>query len=234
MVEIAGGDGEASGDGPAEPRDEAADTSLLGRRIFGDRTGGKACAWVVSGDLRVLFGIGTEIGFVVRRYPRRSLAGSLDEATFEAVRVPEADAVLGVNVGAVDGRTLRSRPICVSRRSLAMTGGVCISTVLAYTAKSPCTSASSRRRSGDGFELGLQLGHFLIGEKLHGKQGEVVLIEVYVVVHALNAFLSVSSALRILVLTVPSGSPVISAISECVRPSKKAISRVFLCSGGSF
>ena len=35
------------------------------------------------------------------------------------------------------------------------------------------------------------------------------------------------------VLTVPSGSPVISAISEWVRPSKKAISRVLRCSRGS-
>ena len=43
-----------------------------------------------------------------------------------------------------------------------------------------------------------------------------------------------SSALRMRVLTVPSGSPVISAISEWVRPSKKAISRVLRCSRGSW
>ncbi len=49
-----------------------------------------------------------------------------------------------------------------------------------------------------------------------------------------NAFLSVVSALRILVFTVPSGSPVISAISECVSPSKNAISSVFRCSIGSW
>ena len=50
--------------------------------------------------------------------------------------------------------------------------------------------------------------------------------------HDWNAFLSVSRALRMRVFTVPSGSPVISAISECVRPSKKAISRVLRCSVG--
>src|SRR5665213_2151729 len=48
-----------------------------------------------------------------------------------------------------------------------------------------------------------------------------------------KAFLSESSALRMRVLTVPSGSPVISAISLWVRPSKKAISRVFCCSRGN-
>ena len=75
-------------------------------------------------------------------------------------------------------------------------------------------------------------GGLVRGEQLHGKQSKVVLFDMSRAAHALNAFLSVDSALRIRVLTVPSGSPVISAISECVRPSKNAISSVFRCSVG--
>src|SRR6185503_19686509 len=44
-----------------------------------------------------------------------------------------------------------------------------------------------------------------------------------VVLHE-NAFLSASSPERIRVFTVPSGSPVLLAISVCVKPSKNAIS----------
>src|SRR5580692_10846367 len=40
-----------------------------------------------------------------------------------------------------------------------------------------------------------------------------------------NAFRKVISPVRILVLIVPSGSPVLPAISEWLRPSKYAISR---------
>ena len=66
-----------------------------------------------------------------------------------------------------------------------------------------------------------------------GEKHQVFFVNVVGWVHAWNAFLSVNSALRIRVLTVPSGSPVISAISECVRPSKNAISKVLRCSVGS-
>ena len=76
------------------------------------------------------------------------------------------------------------------------------------------------------------LRRFVRRKELHGEQRQIVLIVMSGRAHALNAFLSVINALRILVLTVPSGSPVISAISECVSPSKNAISRVLRCSSG--
>ncbi len=73
----------------------------------------------------------------------------------------------------------------------------------------------------------------LLREQLHGEQRQIFRFDMFGRVHARNAFLNVVSALRILVFTVPRGSPVISAISECVSPSKKAISSVFRCSAGS-
>ena len=50
--------------------------------------------------------------------------------------------------------------------------------------------------------------------------------------HVPNAFLSVINAARILVLIVPSGSPVFAAISEWLSPSKYAISIALRCAAG--
>src|SRR5215472_2858705 len=56
--------------------------------------------------------------------------------------------------------------------------------------------------------------------------------ELWMPVHA-NAFLKASNPVRMRVLMVPSGSPVLPAISVCVMPSKNAISSVLRCSWGS-
>src|SRR5580698_1323791 len=52
--------------------------------------------------------------------------------------------------------------------------------------------------------------------------------------HELKFFFSVCTAVRNLVFTVPSGSPVFAAISVCVNPSKYASSTAALCSCGNF
>src|ERR1700761_5776642 len=82
------------------------------------------------------------------------------------------------------------------------------------------------------FEVDEDFSVFGRREVLKREQYQVVLRNLFRS-HAWKAFLSVRIALRILVFTVPSGSPVISAISEWVRPSKKAISNVLRCSCGS-
>ena len=78
----------------------------------------------------------------------------------------------------------------------------------------------------------LGLTHAVLGQKLEREEDEVVFRDVIADGHASSSFLRLNSALRIRVFTVPSGSPVISAISEWVSPSKYAISSVFLCSNG--
>ena len=60
---------------------------------------------------------------------------------------------------------------------------------------------------------------FVFAQQLHGKQSQIFRFDMSGQVHDWKAFLNVVRALRILVFTVPSGSPVISAISEWVRPS---------------
>ncbi len=100
------------------------------------------------------------------------------------------------------------------------------------------------RRTGDHGKISLKEGKLIAAEgtalqmqtdllilfrtkELQRKECEIFWIDVPIRVHACSPFLSVNNALRIRVFTVPSGSPVISAISECVSPSKNAISSVF-------
>src|SRR5260370_4673976 len=82
-------------------------------------------------------------------------------------------------------------------------------------------------------KISRNLRSLFLREQLHGKQRQIFRCNTPLFAHAVNAFLSEVSALRIRVFTVPSGSPVISAISECVSPSKNAISSVLRCSIGS-
>src|SRR5579859_826919 len=82
-----------------------------------------------------------------------------------------------------------------------------------------------------GAQVRLQRGQSLrVIERAHGveRQGLSVL---WMHAHA-NTFLRASKPVRMRVLTVPSGSPVLPAISECVMPSKNAISSALRWSCG--
>src|SRR5262249_39385331 len=80
-------------------------------------------------------------------------------------------------------------------------------------------------------QMRLQFRTRIVLECAHGVERQVFR-ELCVVRHE-NAFLNASNAERMRVFTVPSGSPVLPAISVCVMPSKKAISRAWRCSWGS-
>src|SRR6185437_1473143 len=81
-------------------------------------------------------------------------------------------------------------------------------------------------------QMSFKLGPLLrIIECAHGIERQRF-SELWMPVHA-NAFLKASNPVRMRVLTVPRGSPVLPAISVCVMPSKNAISSVLRCSWGS-
>src|SRR5215470_1827896 len=75
--------------------------------------------------------------------------------------------------------------------------------------------------------------HHLLGkiQRTERVQRQVIR-ELFVHAHAANTFLKTSSPVRILVFIVPNGSPVFSAISLWLSPSKYAISRAERCVGG--
>src|SRR5262249_2831744 len=80
-------------------------------------------------------------------------------------------------------------------------------------------------------QMHLQIGAGFSIERADSVQRQVFR-ELVMVLHA-NAFRTANNAERILVFTVPSGSPVFAAISVWVMPSKNAISSVRRCSAGS-
>src|SRR5271170_6566158 len=82
-------------------------------------------------------------------------------------------------------------------------------------------------------QMRLHVAILLRCQRLHGIERQVFLRDVRRLAQTCNAFLIVISANRILVFTVPSGSPVFSEISEWLNPSKKASSTDFCCSTGS-
>ena len=83
-----------------------------------------------------------------------------------------------------------------------------------------------------GIDVGTDLRRLFGRERSHRVEREIVLRNVSPVCHALNAFRTLVSAIRILVFTVPSGSPFSFAISACVMPPKNASSTLSRCSAG--
>src|SRR6202035_3133519 len=73
--------------------------------------------------------------------------------------------------------------------------------------------------------------HFYESCALQSAESEIV-SELFVRVHRLQALRRRSRPARMRVLIVPKGSPVFSAISVCVSPSKKLSSSAARCDGG--
>ncbi len=83
-------------------------------------------------------------------------------------------------------------------------------------------------------KVGADRDGFIGRQDAHLEQSEIVFRNVLKRHHADITLRRVVTALRILVLTVPSGRPVRSAISVWVRPSKKAIWSASRCSPLTF